>query len=108
MDVAINAANTLYFLPILKLKENEFITDRQALEIYRKALEFFIKAHIGQGLDIYRSTVTSSPADWDYASLIRDLLNIYALKSADNIKEGCKLFAIQARYRKPTRKSCPF
>ena len=85
-DIAINAANTLYFLPILKLKENLYITEKQALEIYRKAMDFFVKAHIGQGLDLYRSTTTSSPRDWDYASLIHNSLNIYALKSAASVE----------------------
>ena len=85
-DVAINAANTLYFLPILKLPENRFISEAQALKIYQKAMAFFVKAHFGQGLDIHRSRLTLSPGDWDYPSLIRDSLNIYALKSAASVE----------------------
>lgn len=85
-DIAINAANTLYFLPILKLKENIFITDEQKLAIHSKTMEFFVKAHFGQGLDISRNAVKSLQADVDLASLIRDTLNVYALKSAASVE----------------------
>lgn len=85
-DIAINAANTLYFLPILKLKEHRHITDRQALEIYRQAMDFFVKAHIGQGLDLHRPTTAFAPPGGDYAPLIRNALAIYALKSAASVE----------------------
>jgi geranylgeranyl pyrophosphate synthase len=85
-DVAINAANTLYFLPILKLRENAYITDEQQLAIYAKTMEFFVKAHFGQGLDISRKAAASLAGGGDPASLIRDSLNVYALKSAASVE----------------------
>ncbi len=85
-DIAINAANTLYFLPILKLQENAFITDEQKLAIYTKTMEFFVKAHFGQGLDISRKAAASLEGGGDLASLIRDSLNVYALKSAASVE----------------------
>lgn len=85
-DIAINAANTLYFLPILKLGENAFITDAQKLAIHSKAMEFYVKAHFGQGLDIYRSAKKILRGDLDLASLTRDALNVYALKSAASVE----------------------
>jgi geranylgeranyl pyrophosphate synthase len=85
-DIAINAANTLYFLPILKLRENAFITDEQKLAIYSKTMEFFVKAHFGQGLDISRKASMSLADGGDLAPLIRDSLNVYALKSAASVE----------------------
>ncbi len=81
-DIAINAANTLYFLPIFKLSENEFITDEQKLVIYSKTMEFFVKAHFGQGLDIARNAKKTLQDNVDLVPLIHDVLNVYALKSA--------------------------
>jgi geranylgeranyl pyrophosphate synthase len=81
-DIAINAANTLYFLPILKFWDNEFITDKQKLVIYSKTMEFFVKAHFGQGMDICRSAKKSLQDDADLVPLIHDVLNVYALKSS--------------------------
>ncbi|MFA5907099.1 MAG: polyprenyl synthetase family protein [Desulfobacula sp.] len=85
-DIAINAANTLYFLPILKLRENTFITDEQKLAIYSKMMEFFVKAHFGQGLDISRNAKKSLQGNVDLMSLTRDALNVYALKSAASVE----------------------
>ncbi len=85
-DVAINAANTLYFLPILKLKENKYISDKQALQIYEKAMEFFVRAHFGQGMDIAASSAENFLQNKDLDTLIKDSLNIYALKSGASVE----------------------
>lgn len=85
-DIAINAANTLYFLPMMKLREYHSISEAQRLAIYEKTTEFFVKAHFGQGLDISRKAATALAGNGNIASLIRDTLNIYELKSASPVE----------------------
>ncbi len=85
-NIAINAANALYFLPITKLRENPLLTQEQLLAIYSKTMEFFVKAHFGQGMDLYRKAhaLLSDRADIDF--LIRDTLSVYKLKTAAPIE----------------------
>jgi geranylgeranyl pyrophosphate synthase len=52
IDVAINAGNTLYFLPYLLLNKGYGLSDQQLVELYRIIVRFQVRAHFGQGQDI--------------------------------------------------------
>lgn len=52
VDVAINAGNMAYFLPLLMIK-NASIDDKKKNQLYEVVVEEMVKLHIGQGLDIY-------------------------------------------------------
>ena len=71
LDVAINAANTAYFLPFLSLRDHRSLSDAQRLSLYRILSEQYVKSHVGQGLDIYWSRRLSRPslARWTGDSL---------------------------------------
>lgn len=56
LDVALNAGNTLYFLPLQVIAGHPDLTVAQREEIYRLTIDYFVRAHFGQAFDIYLST----------------------------------------------------
>lgn len=61
VDVAINAGNALYFLPLYALLQaNDELTDTQRLKLYNIYSEEMIHVHFGQALDIRWHTVHTS------------------------------------------------
>ena len=55
LDVALNAANTVYFLPYLLLADHPLLSPAQRLDMYHLTIEEMVRSHLGQGLDIYWS-----------------------------------------------------
>ncbi|HSM19644.1 MAG TPA: polyprenyl synthetase family protein, partial [Hyphomicrobiales bacterium] len=55
LPTAINAANTLYFLPLLSISDHPHLTAGQRDAIYRLIIEMFVQAHFGQAQDLYWS-----------------------------------------------------
>lgn len=52
-DIAINAGNTLYYLPLLIVMKNEFLENDVKLKIYEIINEEMIRISFGQGMDIF-------------------------------------------------------
>lgn len=51
-DIAINSANTLYYLPLLTLKNHKDINTEKLLKIYQTYIQEMVNLGIGQGTDI--------------------------------------------------------
>ncbi|MFH1521902.1 MAG: polyprenyl synthetase family protein, partial [archaeon] len=53
IDIAVNAGNALYYLPLLALLKNNSLNSETKVRLYEIINEEMIKLHIGQGMDIY-------------------------------------------------------
>lgn len=84
IDVAINAASTLYFFPQSVVARSEGLTDGQRYRILMLMTETSLKAHLGQAQDIYWSgTISRENLDlWLESSLDAQLLQMYSYKTA--------------------------
>ena len=89
-DLAINAGNFLYFLPLIIIREARWLTDTQRAEIYDTVTNGLRQGHLGQALDLMWSK-----GRYDMEAKIEafertreQLLEQYRLKS------GCQLEAI--------------
>jgi geranylgeranyl pyrophosphate synthase/predicted secreted hydrolase len=84
IDIAINAANTLYFLPAALFSSHPHLTDSQRLEFYRKTFDGFVRGHLGQALDIYwtRNLSQKNLACWRADHLPEKMLQMYEFKTA--------------------------
>jgi geranylgeranyl diphosphate synthase type I len=88
-DLAINAGNFLYFLPMLLIQELSWLTDEQRLETYHRIAVGMRQGHLGQALDLMWSK-----GRYDVAAKVEqfeqtrdELLEQYRLKC------GCQLEA---------------
>ena len=98
LDVAISAANTAYFLPLLLVLDHAVLTTeekRATCEIYQRQL---IRAHLGQSLDIFWThTLSATQLDcWMADSIGPKILQMYALKTAaplEGLAEAAVLLA---------------
>ncbi len=98
LDVAINAANTLYFLPAALYATHPHLTDRQRLEFYRITLDGYVRGHFGQALDIYwtKNLSQKNLASWQADHLPEKMLQMYEFKTASPaviIAEACCILA---------------
>ncbi|OPY35186.1 MAG: Short chain isoprenyl diphosphate synthase [Methanoregula sp. PtaU1.Bin006] len=104
-DVAINAANTLYFLPSILYSTHPDLTTQQRLEFYRVTLDSFIRGHFGQAQDIYWSkNLTEENLDlWTRQDLTGKILQMYEMKTATAAvamaEAGCILAGSAPRVR---------
>src|SRR5438105_3864711 len=90
LEVAINAANTLYFLPSVLLAGHPFLSDGQRLQIHEILNRLFVRAHFGQGLDLYWSKrLNRAELDrWLADSLMPKIMQMYGYKTAAFV-ESC-------------------
>jgi len=108
LDVAINAGNSLYFLPLTLLRDHPRLTDTQKLELYYVFTQVFVRAHVGQATDIYWSHHTTSDNidRWMGERVGRKILQAYQGKTAAAV-EGCaEAAAVIAGADAPTRQAC--
>ncbi len=82
-DIAINAANTLYFLPLLLYSEHPDLTDCQRLGFYRIYTDSFVRGHFGQGLDIWwtKNLTEENITEWSRDNLREEILRMYEFKT---------------------------
>jgi geranylgeranyl pyrophosphate synthase len=88
LKVAISAANTAYFLPLLLVLDHAALTaaEKQAIcEAYQRQM---VRAHLGQSLDIFWSDTLSAAQleGWMADSIGPKILQMYALKTAAPIE----------------------
>jgi geranylgeranyl pyrophosphate synthase/predicted secreted hydrolase len=98
MDVAINAANALYFLPIRLIGSHPLLSEKQKLELYDLTMHYYVCAHMGQALDIYWSRHMTEDAieRWIGDSLGPKILQMYAQKTGTAVMGGAEEAAIIA------------
>ncbi|WAC04077.1 MAG: polyprenyl synthetase family protein [Methanoregula sp.] len=108
IDVAVNAANTLYFLPSVLYGWHPCLTDQQRLEFYNLTLDMFIKGHFGQAQDIFWTKNLSSKnlAAWSSNHLPEKILQMYTFKTASPAIAAAKAACILAGADKRTRNAC--
>ena len=96
MDVAINAANTLYFLPIRLIGLHPLLSAKQKLELYDLTMQYYVRAHIGQALDIYWSHYMTEDMieQWMSDSLGPKILQMYVQKTGTAVMGSAEEAAI--------------
>lgn len=105
---AINAANTIYFLPYLLIRENRRLKAEQKLELYRIMVEQMSRSHFGQALDLYwterlrSSRALRLPSGFGAAAIV----GIYELKTASGLAGLAEYAAVIARAPSNQRKAC--
>jgi geranylgeranyl pyrophosphate synthase len=98
LNVAISAANTAYFLPLLLVLDHAALTaaEKQAIcEVYQRQL---VRAHLGQSLDIFWTDTLSAAQleGWMADSIGPKILQMYALKTAAPIEALAEAAALLA------------
>jgi len=84
LDVSLNAANTLYYLPYLLFADHPHLSDPQRLALYKIMVKHAVRAHFGQGLDIYwsRNTHVAQWEKWLDEAMPEKILQMYAYKTS--------------------------
>jgi len=108
VPTAINAGNMLYFLPLLSLEEHPHLSVDQREEIYRVLVRTFVRAHIGQGQDLYWSHPEHSKDRdfWLAPELGPQILQAHAFKTAAPLSAISEIACIIARAPADTRAAC--
>lgn len=108
LDVAINAGNTAYFLPLTLLRDYPHLSDAQRLELYRILSQVYVRAHLGQGQDIYwsRSLTPDRLRDWLNDSLGPKLIQLYNQKTASAVEGLAECACVIAGADAATRQAC--
>jgi len=83
-DIALNAGNTLYFLPYAELMNHEHLTPEQKYKVNSIWMNSYLEAHFGQTLDIYWSNrmTEENLTKWLDDSLEEKILQMYDYKTA--------------------------
>ena len=107
-DVAIHAANTAYFMPLVLLRDYPGLNDQQKLDLYRVLSRLYMGAHFGQGQDIYWSkTLDATRLEKMVATDIEaKLVLLYTQKTASVVEAAAEGAAIIAGASAPLRAAC--
>ena len=107
-EVAISAANTLYFLPTLLVFRHPRLNNAQKLEIMEIMMRQYIRAHYGQALDLYwsRNMSPASLQNWLEDSTLPKILQMYHLKTAAPLQGLAETAAVIAGSGKDVRAAC--
>jgi geranylgeranyl pyrophosphate synthase len=108
LDVAINAANILYFLPSTLYSQHPDLTDRQRLDFYKITLDTFIKGHFGQAQDIFwtKNLSEKNIAAWSCDHLPEKILQMFEFKTAAPAIAAAEASCILAEADPTTRSAC--
>ena len=108
VDVALNAANAMYFLPLLSIGQNPHLSLAQREEIYRTLIAYFVRGHLGQANDIYFSTAMSPERleGWLTPEMAGEILQMYAGKTSAWPMGLTEAAAIMAEAPAPLREAC--
>lgn len=108
LDWAINAANTIYFLPMLRLADHPYLTDAQRLEIHQILVRQFVRGHLGQGLDLYwsRDMTPERLERWLDDDPRAKIMQMYALKTGCVVESVAEVAALLAGAGVEVRAAC--
>ena len=107
-DIAINAASTLYFFPQNIVSSCSDLTSEQKHRVLRLMTDTSLRAHLGQGQDIFWSK-NLSPATltkWREERLDEQVLQMYAYKTASATEGVAELACILKDVPQETRAAC--
>ncbi|HDQ07866.1 MAG TPA: hypothetical protein ENN44_03695 [Methanoculleus sp.] len=107
-DIAINAASTLYFFPQNIVSSCPDLTPDQKHQVLRLMTDTSLRAHLGQGQDIYWSKNLSPDTlrRWREEHLDEQVLQMYAYKTASATEGVAELACILQEVAPETRKAC--
>jgi geranylgeranyl diphosphate synthase type 3/geranylgeranyl diphosphate synthase type I len=107
-DLAINAGNTLYFLPLLLLENHAHLSIGQRERMYQVIVRQYIRSHFGQGMDIYWSKFVSTDnlQHWIDGSLSAQVLDMYAEKTAALVVCLARMACIIAEADEQAQNAC--
>lgn len=103
-DIAINAANFLYFAPLLELHQHQHLDDAQKLRINELTTHYYLRGHLGQAADIWRSRFLdhTNISEWLAEADDGRILQTYADKTAAAIQAAVDFAAIVTRLKDET------
>ncbi len=80
-DVAINAGNILYYLPLVVVKNSD-LDDKKKKEIYEIINDEMLKIGLGQGTDIYWHQGKKEPSEEEYLQMCANKTGVLARMAA--------------------------
>ncbi|MBN2484014.1 MAG: polyprenyl synthetase family protein [Candidatus Omnitrophica bacterium] len=106
-DIAINAGNTLYFLPYVQLWDHPHLDQDQKYELYRIMVKVWTRSHFGQGADIYwsRNLSRENLDAWLADSLPEKILQMYSYKTAAAVEGVGESVCVIARTDDATKEA---
>lgn len=83
IPIALNTANSLYYIPLILLEENKHLTTQQRYLLYRLVASVGRRAHLGQAADIYLGSeyLNLESSVKNYAQVKQSILQTYADKT---------------------------
>jgi geranylgeranyl diphosphate synthase type I len=108
IDVALNAANMLYFLPAQLLLQHPNLSPDTRLRLHAIRERSLINAHGGQSVDIYWSREMSSKRldQWLQDGLEDRILQMYAMKTGAGVMGLAEFAAVIANADEETTAGC--
>ena len=105
--VAINAGNTLYFLPYIQIWNHPYLNERQKFEIYRIMVKVWVRSHFGQSLDIYWSKYLSREmlGKWLDETIEEKILQMYSYKTASAVEAVAEAVCVIAKTDEEAKKA---
>lgn len=106
VDVAVNAGNLLYFLPLLQIEHHPGLTTKQKLTLHAIATRHYVQAHLGQAADIYwsRHMDPQTLVEWLNGQTAGKILQAYAYKTGSAVVSACEWAASLAGVDEATRR----
>lgn len=107
LNIALNAGNTLYFLPFLELNRNKELSDTRKLQLHEIYTDALVKAHLGQSMDLYWSNNMNEEnlECWLNDDIESKILQMYDYKTASGAKKLAEFAAIRAEVDAPTKEA---
>lgn len=107
-DIAINAANTLYFLPSILYGSHPDLSDSQRLAFFRITHTSFIRGHFGQAQDLYwtKHLNEENLTAWIHDRMGEKILQMYEFKTASAAIATAEAGCILAGSAPEIRESC--
>lgn len=107
-DVAISAANTLYFLPSILVSRHPLLNQARRLALHETTVEQLLSAHLGQALDLYwsRNMNADNLRAWMSDSLEPKILQMYAQKTASPLVALVKIASALTEPDEVTARAC--
>jgi geranylgeranyl pyrophosphate synthase/predicted secreted hydrolase len=108
LDTAINAANSLYFLPSLLIFDHPLLSQRQRLRIHEVMTGQYVRAHFGQAMDLFwsRNMSAANLRAWMSDAMAPKILQMYELKTAAPLEAIAETAAIVAGAPPALRQDC--
>ncbi|NMC61637.1 MAG: hypothetical protein GYA55_00565, partial [SAR324 cluster bacterium] len=108
LDIALNAANTVYYLPYLILAKHPLLSKNQKLKLHEIMVKYAVRAHFGQGLDLYwsKNMSPSNLKEWLTGPTTAKILQMYAFKTSSVIEESAEFACVISKAKPKITEAC--